>query len=149
MSELLPGEFAIRCFDNPPDSPSYVSWADVGPNQPFLDTAPDTVSGTELFRFTAYTPEFTFIQAGNGQYVTVPPGGGLILTDGPEEGSPFVLIGPQRIENKWGGRAARSASASIFGLDMAPSSPPSIGAASAAQALFLPMSRLRRTGRCS
>jgi hypothetical protein len=92
MSELLQGEFAIRCFD----TSSYISYANVAGNNPFLDTSGHKVTDFEKFRFTAYSPQYTLIQTLNlEQYVTVPPEGGLILTDELEEASLFTLIGPQ------------------------------------------------------
>jgi hypothetical protein len=94
MGELIPGEFAIRAFD----TNTYVSWK----NDPFVDTSANTITDTEKFTFTAYTPQYTLIQALNGQYVTVPSEGGLTLPAvGTEETSLFTLIGPQAMENVW------------------------------------------------
>jgi hypothetical protein len=89
VGALIPGEFVIRTFD----TYNYISWF----NNPYLDTSADQISEFETFTFTTpqYYPQYTAIQALNGQYVTVAPGGGLTLTDTEFQESHFALIGPQ------------------------------------------------------
>jgi hypothetical protein len=97
MSELIPGEFAIRTFD----TNNYISWSTGS-----LTTSATTLGQTEKFKLTIYTPQYTLIQTLDGQYVTVAPQGGLILTQGTEETSLFTLIGPQYLQEDYEGTPA-------------------------------------------
>jgi hypothetical protein len=97
MSELIPGEFAIRTYD----TNNYISWSTGS-----LTTSATTLGQTEKFKLTIYTPQYTLIQTLDGQYVTAAPQGGLILTQGTEETSLFTLIGPQFIQEGFPGAAA-------------------------------------------
>jgi hypothetical protein len=106
MSELLPGEFAIRTFD----TNNYISWSTGA-----LTTSATTLSQTEKFKLTTYTPLYTLIQTLDGQYVTAAPQGGLTLTQGTEETSLFTLIGPQSIEENYEGAAAPNA---LYGFNI-------------------------------
>lgn len=97
MSELLPGEFAIRTFK----TNNYLSWG-----TGTLTTSATTLGQTEKFKLTTLTPEYTLIQALDGQYVTVAPDGKLTLTKETEETSLFTLIGPQYFPETYEGDPA-------------------------------------------
>jgi len=98
MSELIPGEFAIRTFD----TNNYLSWSS---GTGTVITSATTLSQTEKFQLTIYTPEYTLIQTLDGRYVTVDPLGGLSLTQGIQETSLFTLIGPQVMNESYEGSA--------------------------------------------
>jgi hypothetical protein len=103
MSELLPGEFAIRTFK----TNNYLSWSfDRHTGTGTVTTSATTLGQTEKFKLTAYTPEYTLIQTLDGQNVTVAPDGQLTLTQGIEETSLFVLVGPQVISEIYEGDPA-------------------------------------------
>ena len=91
MSELLPGEFAIRTSD----TNNYLSWLyDQSSGTGTVITSATTLGQTEKFKLTAWTPQFTLIQTLDLQNVTVAPEGGLTIGDPIEEASLFTLIGP-------------------------------------------------------
>ena len=73
MSELLPGEFAIRTSD----TNNYLSWLyDQSSGTGTVITSATTLGQTEKFKLTAWTPQFTLIQTLDLQNVTVAPEGG-------------------------------------------------------------------------
>jgi hypothetical protein len=111
MSELLPGEFAIRTFK----TNNYLSWSyDRHTGTGTVTTSATTLGQTEKFKLTAYTPEYTLIQTLDGQNVTVAPDGRLTLTQAIEETSLFVLIGPQFIQETYEGDPATG----LFGFNI-------------------------------
>ncbi|MGA8197600.1 MAG: hypothetical protein WB902_30035, partial [Acetobacteraceae bacterium] len=111
MSELLPGEFAIRTFK----TNNYLSWSyDRHSGTGTVTTSATTLGQNEKFKLTAYTPEYTYIQTLDGQYVTVAPDGRLTVTQETEESSLFTLIGPQEIPETYEGDPATG----LFGFNI-------------------------------